>query len=99
MQNAILQNLKTMDIKAPHYLDNASTTKVDDRVLKQMLPYFSEYYGNASSNHEFGEIARRAIEESRVQVSNIINCEPKEIIFTSGATESINLAVKGYVES
>lgn len=81
------------------YLDSASTTKVDTRVLDEMLPYFSEYYGNASSNHEFGEIARKAIEKSRAQVANIINCDSKEIIFTSGATESINLAIKGYLES
>jgi len=81
------------------YLDNASTTKVDSRVLKEMLPYFTEQYGNASSNHEYGEKSRNAVENARIQVSNIINAEPKEMIFTSGATESINLAIKGYLEA
>lgn len=81
------------------YLDAASTTKVDARVLNEMLPYFSEFYGNASSNHSFGESAKTAIEKARVQVSDIINCDSKEIIFTSGATESINLAIKGFVEA
>lgn len=81
------------------YLDAASTTKIDPRVLKEMLPYFSEIYGNASSNHSFGIKAKNAIEKARVQVSNIINCDSKEIIFTSGASESINLAIKGFVEA
>jgi cysteine desulfurase len=81
------------------YLDNASTTRVDSRVLEVMLPYFSEIYGNASSNHEFGKIAKNAIEKSRKQVSELINSNENEIIFTSGATESINLALKGFVES
>ena len=64
-----------------------------------MLPYFGEFYGNASSNHSFGKKAKDAIEKSRVQVSNLINSNNNEIIFTSGATESINLGVKGYVEA
>ena len=64
-----------------------------------MLPYFAEFYGNASSNHSFGKKAKDAIEKSRVQVSNLINSNNKEIIFTSGATESINLGVKGYLEA
>ena len=81
------------------YLDNASTTKVDERVLEAMIPYFSTYYGNASSNHEFGKLAKTAIEKARSQVAEIINCDSKEIIFTSGSTESINLAIKGYVEA
>jgi len=81
------------------YLDNASTTKVDERVLSEMLPYFTEFYGNASSNHSFGKKAKDAIEKSRVQVSSLINSNKKEIIFTSGATESINLGVKGYLEA
>lgn len=86
-------------IKNISYLDNASTTKVDERVLKEMLPYFTEIYGNASSNHEFGKKAKRAIENSRSQVANIINADPSEIIFTSSATESINLALKGFIEA
>ncbi|MEL0649916.1 cysteine desulfurase family protein [Algibacter sp. TI.3.09] len=81
------------------YLDSASTTKTDPRVLKEMLPYFTEYFGNASSSHSFGKLANEAIEEARTQVAEIINCDNKEIIFTSGATESINMAIKGYVES
>jgi cysteine desulfurase len=81
------------------YLDNASTTKVDKRVLETMLPYFTENYGNASSNHVFGELAKKAIDTARHQVANIINANNAEITFTSGATESINLALKGYVEA
>lgn len=85
-----------MEIK---YFDNASTTSVDSRVLEAMLPYFSEFYGNASSNHDFGKESKQAIELSRKQVSKLINCNEGEIIFTSGATESINLALKGFAES
>ena len=81
------------------YLDSASTTKVDAIVLKEMLPYFSENFGNASSSHSFGQIAKEAIEKSRIQVANLINASPNEILFTSGATESINLALKGFVEA
>jgi cysteine desulfurase len=81
------------------YWDNAATTKVDQRVLDAMLPYFTHYYGNASSNHQFGKIAKDAIEKARGQVAKLINAEEKEIIFTSGATESINMALKGYVEA
>ena len=82
-----------------NYFDNASTTKVDSSVLEAMMPYFSEIYGNASSNHDFGKKSKQAIELSRKQVSKLINCNESEIIFTSGATESINFALKGYVES
>lgn len=83
----------------PIYFDNASTTKVDSRVLGEILPYFSEIYGNASSNHDFSKESKQAIEFSRKQVSKLINCNEGEIIFTSGATESINFVLKGYVES
>ena len=83
----------------PTYLDSASTTKVDARVLQEMSPYFTEYFGNASSNHIYGKKAKSAIEDSRLKVSKLINAAPKEIIFTSGATESINLALKGYLEA
>lgn len=82
-----------------NYFDNASTTSVDSRVLEAMLPYFSEIYGNASSNHYFGKESKQAIELSRKQVSKLINCNEGEIIFTSGATESINFVLKGYIES
>jgi len=84
---------------AINYFDTASTTKVDSRVFESMLPYFNEIYGNASSNHDFGKRSKLAIEKSRKQISRLINCSENEIIFTSGATESINLALKGFVES
>ena len=81
------------------YFDTASTTKVDERVLAEMLPYFNEFFGNASSNHSYGTKAKDAIDKARIQVSNIINCDSKDITFTSGATESINLGIKGYIEA
>lgn len=81
------------------YLDNASTTIVDSRVLEEMLPYFTEIYGNASSNHKFGKMAKVAIEKSRKQVASLINSNESEIIYTSGATESINFALKGFIEA
>jgi cysteine desulfurase len=81
------------------YMDYNSTTPVDSEVVKSMLPYFNERFGNAASRHHFGNIASAASEHSRKQISGLINCSPKEIIFTSGATESNNLALKGIVES
>jgi cysteine desulfurase len=83
----------------PKYLDAAATTPVDKRVLDAMYPYFSEVFGNASSSHVYGLTAKKAIEIARNQVAELINADSKEIIFTSGATESINLALKGFVES
>jgi cysteine desulfurase len=83
----------------PEYLDAAATTPVDKRVLDAMYPYFSEIFGNASSNHIHGKQAKEAIEKARIQIAKLINADSKEIIFTSGATESINLALKGYVEA
>ncbi|WP_053976589.1 cysteine desulfurase family protein [Mangrovimonas xylaniphaga] len=85
--------------KLPLYLDNASTTKVDKRVLEEMLPYFTDLFGNASSNHSYGKIAKDAIEKARSQVADLINANTKEIIFTSGATEAINLGIKGFTEA
>jgi cysteine desulfurase len=85
--------------KMPLYLDSASTTPVDPRVIEAMLPYFSEIFGNASSYHIYGKQAKNAIEVAREQVARLINADNKEIIFTSGATESINLAIKGFVEA
>jgi len=77
------------------YLDNAATTRVDERVLNEMLPYFSEKYGNASSVHMVGQEAREAIEKARKIIAKSINAETEEIIFTSGGTESNNFALKG----
>jgi len=77
------------------YLDNAATTPVDERVLREMLPYFSEKYGNASSLHQKGQEAKMALEESREVIAKSINAKAEEIIFTSGGTESNNLAIKG----
>lgn len=78
------------------YLDYNATTPVDKRVLETMLPYFSEKFGNAASKtHPAGWTASRAVDEARVQISTLINCDPQELVFTSGATEAINLAIKG----
>ncbi|UZE93933.1 MAG: cysteine desulfurase NifS [Candidatus Pacearchaeota archaeon] len=77
------------------YLDHAATTPVDSEVLKAMQPYFSEKFGNASSLHSFGQEARQAVENSRKTAAKFLNAKPVEIIFTSGGTESDNLALKG----
>ena len=74
------------------YFDNASTSKVDPRVLEAMLPYFNEIFGNASSSHEFSKLPKEAIQKSRTQVASLINSNDSELTFTSGATESINLS-------
>jgi cysteine desulfurase len=84
--------------KTPKYWDTAATTPLDKRVLETMLPYLSEFFGNASNNHIYGKQAKNAIDAARINVANIINAEPNEIFFTSGSTESINWALKGYLE-
>jgi cysteine desulfurase len=77
------------------YLDHAATTPVHPQVVEAMLPYFSERYGNASSIHSLGREARQGLEEARATVAGILNCRGEEIIFTSGGTESDNLAIRG----
>jgi cysteine desulfurase len=77
------------------YLDHSATTPLDSRVLEAMLPYFTQVYGNASSAHSIGRKADSAIEDAREVVARVLNCEPSEIIFTSGGSESDNLAIRG----
>ncbi|MFL2673704.1 MAG: cysteine desulfurase family protein [Dehalococcoidia bacterium] len=87
--------IMTLDSPKEIYIDNAATTSMRKEVLDAMIPYFSENYGNPSSLYSIAQIARDAVDESRENVSNILSCRPSEIIFTSGGTESDNMAIIG----
>jgi len=89
----------TSDVETPIYLDHHATTSVDEAVVEEMKPYFTENYGNpASEDHIYGANAKKAVNESREKIAEAVNSRPEEIIFTGGATESDNLAIKGAAE-
>src|SRR4051794_29838486 len=83
------------DLQLPVYLDHAATTPVSDEVVSAMLPYFTQYYGNASAIHSLGSAARAAVEAARESVATALNATPEEMVFTSGGTESDNAALRG----
>src|SRR5574337_961887 len=83
----------------PIYLDYNASTPVDPRILNEILPYLKEKYGNPSSGHSFGVACRAGIEQARERMARLLGCEPSEIIFTSGATESNNMVIKGIAKA
>jgi cysteine desulfurase len=88
--------MKNDTLNLPIYMDYSATTPIDPRVVDKMLPYLREQFGNpASRSHSFGWAAEQAVEEAREEVAKLVNADPREIIWTSGATESNNLAIKG----
>src|SRR5438046_4613648 len=83
-------------MKKPIYLDYSATTPLAPRVAAKMIPYLTEHFGNpASRSHSFGWETEKAVEEAREEVARLVNCDPRELVWTSGATEAINLALKG----
>jgi cysteine desulfurase len=88
-----------VSLQLPIYLDNHSTTRPDTRVVDAMVPYLKERYGNAASQHEFGWVAHAAVENAREKIAALLGADKDEIVFTSGATESVNLAIKGVAEA
>src|SRR5208337_2511343 len=99
MSTNVISGNGNKDVKLRIYMVNHATTRTDPRVLEEILPYFTETSGNAASrNHEFGRVAELAFEQSRDRIAKLIGATAKEIIFTSGATESDNRAIKGVAE-
>ncbi|MCX6729950.1 MAG: aminotransferase class V-fold PLP-dependent enzyme, partial [Candidatus Portnoybacteria bacterium] len=86
-------------MKKKIYLDYAATTPLDASVLKKMMPYLTDKYGNASSIHRFGQEAGDAIDDAREKVAKFLNCKPTEVIFTGSASESDNLAIRGLIKA